>query len=101
MKHTGVLAINGYLNSSLVVGILTFILSFWISSVKAIDFTIDTKILEVNLIAFAYRLFHEDFSSIDRTFYNRYKYIMVSIWIKITQKILCQITELLQKEHFE
>ena len=24
-----------------------------------------TKILEVNLFAFAYRLFHEDFSSID------------------------------------
>ena len=26
-----------------------------------------TKILQVNLFAFAYRLFHEDFSSIDRT----------------------------------
>ena len=26
-----------------------------------------TKILEVNLFAFAYRLFHEDFSSIDWT----------------------------------
>ena len=26
-----------------------------------------TKILEVNLFAFAYRLFHEDFSSIDGT----------------------------------
>ena len=26
-----------------------------------------TKILEVNLFAFAYRLFHEDFSSIDET----------------------------------
>ena len=26
-----------------------------------------TKILEVNFFAFAYRLFHEDFSSIDRT----------------------------------
>ena len=28
-----------------------------------------TKILEVNLFAFAYRLFQEDFSSIDGTFY--------------------------------
>ena len=28
-----------------------------------------TKILEVNLFAFAYRLFHEDFSSIDGTFF--------------------------------
>ena len=27
-----------------------------------------TKILEVNLFAFAYRLFHEDFSSIDGTY---------------------------------
>ena len=26
-----------------------------------------TKILEVNFFAFAYRLFHENFSSIDRT----------------------------------
>ena len=26
-----------------------------------------TKILEVNLFAFAYRLFHKDISSIDRT----------------------------------
>ena len=30
-----------------------------------------TKILEVNLFAFAYRLFHEDFSSIDGTLFNR------------------------------
>ena len=28
-------------------------------------YLISTKILEVNLLAFAYRLFHEDFSSID------------------------------------
>ena len=28
-----------------------------------------TKILEVNLFAFAYRLFHEDFSSINGVFY--------------------------------
>ena len=41
VKHTGVLAINGYLNSCLVVGILTFILSLWISSEKAMYFTID------------------------------------------------------------
>ena len=27
-----------------------------------------TKILEVNLFAFVYRLFHEDFSSIDNIF---------------------------------
>ena len=27
-----------------------------------------TKIVEVNLCAFAYRVFHEDFSSIDGTF---------------------------------
>ena len=27
-----------------------------------------TKIVEVNLFAFAYRVFHEDFSSIDGTF---------------------------------
>ena len=31
-----------------------------------------TKILEVNLFAFAYRLFHEDFSSIDGTLYSKY-----------------------------
>ena len=30
-----------------------------------------TKILEVNLFAFAYRLFHEDFSSIIGDFYKR------------------------------
>ena len=30
-----------------------------------------TKILEINLFAFAYRLFHEDFSSIDGTFQNK------------------------------
>ena len=29
-----------------------------------------TKILEVILFAFAYRLFHEDFSSVDGTNYN-------------------------------
>ena len=29
-------------------------------------FYIHTKILEVHLFAFAYRLFHEDFSPIDR-----------------------------------
>ena len=29
---------------------------------------LNTKILGVNLFAFAYRLFHEDFASIDRTF---------------------------------
>ena len=28
-----------------------------------------TKILEVNLFVFAYRLFHRDFSPINRTFY--------------------------------
>ena len=32
-----------------------------------IDVKIFTKILEVNLFAIAYRLFHEDFSSIDGT----------------------------------
>ena len=31
-----------------------------------------TKILEVNLFAFAYRLFHEYFSSIDGTLYSKY-----------------------------
>ena len=30
-----------------------------------------TKILEVNLLAFAYRLFHEYFSSIDGTLYSK------------------------------
>ena len=30
-----------------------------------LDFMMNTKILELNLFAFANRLFHEDFSSID------------------------------------
>ena len=34
-------------------------------SQENIDYNISTKILEVNLFAFAYRLFHEDFSPID------------------------------------
>ena len=33
-----------------------------------------TKILEVNLFAFAYRLFHEDFSSIDGTLHGTYSF---------------------------
>ena len=32
-----------------------------------------TKILEVNLFAFAYRLFHEDFSSLDGALSNEEK----------------------------
>ena len=37
-------------------------------SLYNVDF--HTKILEVNLFAFAYRLFHEDFSSIDGTLHD-------------------------------
>ena len=33
-----------------------------------------TKILEVNLFAFAYRLFHEDFSSIDGTLHGTHSF---------------------------
>ena len=34
-----------------------------------------TKILEVNLFAFAYRLFRRDFSPLDATYCNIYAYI--------------------------
>ena len=33
-----------------------------------------TEILEVNLFAFAYRLFHEDFSSIDWTLHGTHSF---------------------------
>ena len=33
-----------------------------------------TKILEVNLFAFAYRLFHKDFSSIDGTLHDTHSF---------------------------
>ena len=37
----------------------------WVISFHSIGKSVYTKILEVNLFAFAYRLFHEDFSPID------------------------------------
>ena len=43
----------------------------------------DTKILEVNLFAFAYRLFHEDFSSIDEVLHGTQhfsSFIYTLIW---------------------
>ena len=42
-----------------------------------------TKILEVNLFAFAYRLFHEDFSSIDGATSRRinFKYLCVYCYV--------------------
>ena len=48
-----------------------------------VDIALCTEILEVNLFAFAHRVFHEDFSSIDRIlrysfFFQLYiKYILV------------------------
>ena len=41
-----------------------------------------TKILEVNLFAFAYRLFHEDFSSIDGALIRRQnKFFTHQAWV--------------------
>ena len=41
-----------------------------------------TKILEVNLFAFAYKLFHEDFSPIDGTLPSEWREIIMkqSVW---------------------
>ena len=39
-----------------------------------------TKILKVNLFAFAYRLFHEDFSSVDGTLHGTIWCYMVFIY---------------------
>ena len=41
VNHTGVLAVDSYSDSSLAAGILIFILSFLISYVKSVDFTVD------------------------------------------------------------
>ena len=42
-----------------------------------------TKILEVNLFAFAYRLFHEDFSSIDGTLHGIHSFSSYIIYINL------------------
>ena len=43
-----------------------------------------TKILEVDLFAFAHRLFHEDFSPIDRTIsVSTIHYIALPVFIRI------------------
>ena len=41
VNHTGVLAVDSYSDSSLAAGILTFILSFLITYVNSMDFTVD------------------------------------------------------------
>ena len=45
------------------------------------------KILEVNLFAFAYRLFHEDFSSIDRALFKLY-FIFYTFCSRIVEQYL-------------
>ena len=39
-----------------------------------------TKILEVNLFAFAYRLFHRDFSKINGTYCNMSRLLMTNLY---------------------
>ena len=46
-----------------------------------------TKILEVNLFAFAHRLFHEDFSSIDGTVSNLDEHLYLVLGISKLQKL--------------
>ena len=43
----------------------------------------DTKILEVNLFAFAYRLFHRDFSPINRTYCIFHSTYNMSCWLEL------------------
>ena len=42
-----------------------------------------TKILEVNLFAFAYRLFHEDFSSIDGALHDTQPFSQLYIYFNL------------------
>ena len=60
-----------YANPAMYIHVYTYITQIYsgITSGRVLDGELlYTKILEVNLFAFAYRLFHEDFSSIDGTY---------------------------------
>ena len=45
-----------------------------------------TKILEVNLFAFAYRLFHEDFSPINGVLHDTQTFFQLSEYISPSQR---------------
>ena len=61
--------INDIANS--IVTLIIIQIYFGITSGRVLDGELlNTKILEVNLFAFAYRLFHEDFSSIYRALHD-------------------------------
>ena len=59
---------------------MQFICSLWITSGRVLNGELlYTKILEVNLFAFAYRLFRKDFSPLDGTYCNMYIYVVVEM----------------------
>ena len=68
----------------------------WVISFHSIGISVYTKILEVNLFAFAYRLFHEDFSPIDGALFV-YKSSLSSTLSLVIPELICIIWYIILK----